>query len=271
MAGLKVEGDVDNISEKQLGFIINVLEKRGFKDTKVLIEPIGKVGDNYVANVMRITVEDKTPGTFKMVAKIAPTQEEARLMTNTLMLFKNEHIIYTKVLPKFDELQMSADIPAEQRLRYATCYGSFEEAPNEVILLEDLKEAKFEMLDRLKPLSAECVKSVLKNFAQFHSLSLALKHKEPGLFNEYKNSLFDMWSAMAGQKEAMMYFEQLENSAIMIMESDIHKKALKGVISQSMSKSVKLAVVDRDSKSAIIQQGDSWTNNIMFKFNVSIQ
>lgn len=271
MAGLKIEGDLDNISEIQLAYIRDVLEKRGIKDTKVLIEPVGIVGDNYVANVKRVIIQDKNGVTCKMVAKIAPNSEIVRVMANTLMLFKNEHIMYTQVLPMFDELQKAADIPQEQRLRYAACYGSFEEAPNEVILLEDLKEAKFEMMDRLSSLSSECVKSVLKNFALLHSLSFALKQKKPQLFNEYKNSLFDMWSSLASQEETKQYFRQLEASAIMVLESDIHKKALKGIVSESMDKFAKLAILDRDSKSAVIQQGDSWTNNIMFKFDVSTQ
>lgn len=271
MASLKIEGDLDGISEIQLSYIRNVLEKRGFINAKVVIEPVGKIGDNFVANVKRVIVEGKDAGTFKMVAKIAPQNERLRMVMNTLMLFKNEHIVYTKVLPKLDELQKAADIPEEERFRYAACYGSFEEAPNEVILLEDLKEAKFEMMNRLEPLSNECIKSVLKNFALLHSLSFAFKKKEPELFDEYKNTFFDMWSCLATQEMTLQHFGQMEQSVMMILESDIHKKIMKGIITESLKKFVKLAIVDRDARSGVIQQGDSWTNNIMFKFNVSLE
>lgn len=275
MAGLKIEGNLDNVSEPQLGYIKAVIEKRGFKDAKVVFEPVGKAGDNYVANVKRIIVEDKNSvslygGSLKMIAKIAPTLEALRLLANTQLMFKNEHIMYTKVLPKFEQLQKARDVPKEERLRFAACYGSFEDAPNEVILLEDLKESGFEMLDRFKSLSNECVKSVLRNFAILHSLSYALKHKEPEVFEEFKNSFFDMWANIAGQNEIYQYFNQLESSTLMILESDIHKKTIKGVVSGSMNMQAKQSKINMVSKHSVIQQGDSWTNNIMFKFDVSI-
>ncbi|MBN4724570.1 hypothetical protein H4F31_24640, partial [Escherichia coli] len=95
------------------------------------------------------------------------------------LMFRNEHVMYTAVLPKFTELQKDAGIPENEQLRYAKCYGSLSEPPNEVILLEDLKTVDFTMLDRFQPLSNNCVKSVLKNFAKLHSVSMALRYKEP--------------------------------------------------------------------------------------------
>ncbi|KOB77008.1 Ecdysteroid 22-kinase [Operophtera brumata] len=265
MAGLKIEGNLDNVSEPQLGYIKAVIEKRGFKDAKVVIEPVGKAGDNYVANVKRITVEGINGGSLKMIAKVAPNLEALRLVANTQLMFRNEHIMYTKVLPKFEQLQKAADVPTEERLRFAACYGSFEEAPNEVILLEDLKESGFEMLDRFKSLSNECVRSVLKNFAILHSLSYALKQKEPQVFEDFKNSFFDMWANVATQEETKQYFDQLESSALMILENDIHKKAIKGVVSGSMNMQAKQSKINSNSK----HSADNKPQSIMIDYQIS--
>ncbi|KOB77012.1 Uncharacterized protein OBRU01_04785 [Operophtera brumata] len=266
MAGLQIEGNLDNISDKQLGYIKDVIEKRGFKDAKVVIEPVGQAGDNYVANVKRIIIEEKDGSTLKMIAKVAPNQEVLREMANTKVCFRNEHLMYTKVLPKFEQVQRASDIPKEERLRYAACYGSFEEAPHEVILLEDLKVSGFQMLDRFQPLSDECVRSVLKNFARLHSFSYALKHKEPAVFDEFRDDLFDMWGSMNERDETKMFFEQLVANALLVLESDVHKKIVKDIITLTLTTYAKILRADRESKHLIIQQGDAWTNNIMFKF-----
>ncbi|XP_037300954.1 uncharacterized protein LOC119191166, partial [Manduca sexta] len=182
--GLQFEGATDNISEPQLAYIRGVLEKRGYKDTKVTIQAVGKDGDNFVASVKRIVVRNEN-GEFRMIAKIATQHELLRANMALENIFRNEHIMYTSVLPKFHELEEQADLPKKDRLRFPECYGSLTAAPHEVILLEDLQVPGFIMMDRFKTLSDECIRSVLRNFALLHSLSYALKNKELDVFNEY--------------------------------------------------------------------------------------
>ncbi|KOB69043.1 Ecdysteroid 22-kinase [Operophtera brumata] len=179
MAGLKIEGNLDNIGDKQLGYIKDVIEKHGFTDAKVVIEPVGQAGDNYMANVKRIIIQETDGSILRMIAKLAPNQEAHREMTHTKVLFRNEHLMYTKVLPKFEQVQRAADIPKEERLRFAACYGSFEEAPHEFL---------------------------------------------------------------AG--------------ALSVLESDIHKKIVKDVITFTLPTFAKMLRADRESKHLIIQQGN---------------
>ncbi|XP_037292207.1 uncharacterized protein LOC115447734 [Manduca sexta] len=262
----KFEGAVENISEIQLGYISEVIEKQGYKDSKVTIEVVGQAGDNYVANVKRIIVHGDN-AEFRMIAKIAPQLELTRNSMHIEKLFRNEHVMYTKVLPKFQQLEEQAGLPKESRLRFAECYGSLTDAPHEVILLEDLQVSGFVMLDRFKSLSDECIKSVLKNFASLHSLSYALKHKEMETFNAFNNELYDAWVNMGDNPMTLAFFNQLESTAIMVADGAERKRLLKGCISQSIEQGLKAIKQDVGSKYSVIQQGDSWTNNIMFKFN----
>ncbi|KOB77009.1 Uncharacterized protein OBRU01_04786 [Operophtera brumata] len=207
-------GDLELIRERQLEFIGEVLEKKGFKGPEARIENVGVAGDNYIANVKRVVVTEDGK-TFKMIAKLAPENQMMRFMAQIETLFRNEHTIYTDLLPKFVQLQRSAGVPEEELYRFAECYGSLAEVPSEVILLEDLKESQYDILDRFKPLSTDNVKLVLKNFAIFHSLSYVLKHQEPETFAEIASKFGDMHS--------------------------------------------------------VIQQGDGWTNNIMFRCKADAQ
>lgn len=269
MAQYNFEGDITGISDRQLEFINNVIQEQGFESSKVTFEPVGKAGDNYAASVKRITIDGEN-GNLTMIAKIAPIMEIFREFMFTDILFKNEHIMYTEVLPKFVQLQKDAGIPEKEQLKYAKCYGSLEEQPNEVILLEDLKTSDFQMLDRFQPLSNDYVKSVLKNFAVLHSLSYVLKHKEPLTYEKFKTNLVDMWLAQEGTAQMQFFFQSLEDQTLAILENPDHINLVKYKIADTISIAAKLSRTDSDNKYNVILQGDSWTNNIMFKLQVSI-
>lgn len=259
-------GEVDAVREKQLKFISEVLQERGFEKCEVAIEPVGKAGDNFIASVKRIVI-NQNGKTFKMIAKLGPLMRDFMDITG---MFQNEHVAYTELFPKFRELQKNSGLPEEDWFRHAKCYGTFMEKPDEVILLEDLKDSNFDILNRFKPMSIECVKLVLKNFAVYHSLSYALKNQEPEKFNEISSMLVEIYDVPPEAQEMRMKFGlKMENDIVDKLTDKKHKEAFVGTMSNFMELS-KIPKKEKGSKSSIIQQGDGWTNNIMFTFEVSV-
>ncbi|XP_022823598.1 uncharacterized protein LOC111354388 [Spodoptera litura] len=265
MAPYNFEGDFGNLSENQIEFINKVIEEQDLKVNKVVFKPVGQAGDNFVANVMRISIEGEN-GSMKMVIKVAPGDEKIRTTVKADLLFHNEHVMYTEVLPKLVALQKATGVPEEEHLRYAKCYGSLNEAPYEIILLEDLNESDFKMLNKFDSLSDECVRSILKNFAILHSVSYALKEKQPETFESFKSKLIDVWSVNFSTNEARDYFQLLESSVLANLDEEEHKSKFKSNFMEILKLPIQLAK-DRDCKYSIVQQGDAWTNNIMFKFS----
>ncbi|XP_035443376.2 uncharacterized protein LOC118271396 [Spodoptera frugiperda] len=266
MSQLNIEGDFQDISAPQLEFIKKVVEENGFKDSKVTIKNFGEVGDNYGASVKRVTVEGEN-GNLSMIAKLAPTTEFLRARANTQITFGNEHLMYTKFLPKLVELQKKEEIPEEELFKFPKCYGSNPEAPNEVILLEDLKCKDYTMQNRMKSLSDECVTDILKSLAVLHSFSYVLKHKEPDTYNYFKDNLKDFMAAFTDAPNFdMNNFEVLENFVIEILEDPEHKNIMKNKLCKIPEAAAKMAKLENDSRYAVILHGDAWTNNIMFKF-----
>ncbi|KAJ8728883.1 hypothetical protein PYW07_006579 [Mythimna separata] len=265
MSELKIEGETNNISESQLEFIKNVIEREGFKDSKVTIEAVGGPADNYGANVKRIVIEGEN-GNLTMIAKIAPTIVPIRMVMGVEFMFNNEALLYTEVLPKMLELQKKAEIPEEDQLKFPKCYG-VNEAPNEVILLEDLKASGFTMLDRFKSLSDEHMTSVLKNLAIYHSLSYVLRTKEPETYDYYKDKLQDLLGAMTqAGPELLGFFYQIEAVALQVLDDSEQKNVVKNKVGEVIEKVGKMTKFEHGSRFAVIQHGDCWTNNIMYKF-----
>lgn len=271
MTASTFEGATEGLSENQFKFIKEVLQKRGLANKKVILENVGSAGDNYMANVRRIIVQDLDGKPFKIIVKIASKNPMMRSMLSTHQAFYNEHVMYTEVLPKFKNIQKTAGVSKEDIFKFAECYGSYVEEPDELILLEDLKESNHIMLDRFQSLSNECMLSVLKNLAIFHSLSFVLKHNQPDMFHNFENKLFDIWSTFGRNEQTQNVLIQLEKFTLnLLSDSEERSKVVKGSITKIGSNFAKLRKNDAVSKHIVIKQGDAWTNNIMFRFDVSI-
>ncbi|CAH1634840.1 unnamed protein product [Spodoptera littoralis] len=265
MARYNFEGNFANLSDRQAEFINEVIRKQDLNVNKVVFHTVGKADDNFMADVKRIGIEgDK--GSMKMIVKIASANENVREFSLSEYLFGNEHFMYMEVLPKFVSLQKEAGVPEEEQLKYAKCYGSLNEAPNEVVILEDLNESNFKMLNKFESLSDECVRSILKNFAILHSLSFVLKYQEPETYEAYKEKLHNVWNIRAGLPGVKQQFQSLENLILSTLDKEEYRNVIKNTVTclpENMLKASKLW----DNPYSIIQQGDAWTNNIMFKFD----
>lgn len=269
MAQYNFEGAIETISEPQLQFIHKIIVENGFENSKVTFEVVGKPGDNFMANVKRIKVEGEK-GTLQMIAKIASTNEMVRQMSLTAIVFRNEATVYTEVMQAFAQLQQNAGIPESEHLKYAKCYGVQLDPPNEVILLEDLKTSQFEMLDKFKPLSNECIRGVLKNFAILHSLSYVLKHKNPEKYDALKENLVDTFQLKAGNDFMKTYIMAIGNDTFSVLDDPEHISCFKSKFAEAFSSGEKLLKSDNTCKYNVIQHGDPWTNNFLFKFKASI-
>ncbi|KAM3965926.1 uncharacterized protein ACR2FA_012775 [Aphomia sociella] len=270
MAKLIFEDKFNSLSTRQQEFLREILQSRGYTDNKVLIETVGSAGDNYIANVKRIIVKEKDGGTFKIIAKVAPTNEMSRALIQAQLLFSNEAVMYNKVLPKLVELQKIAGVPGEGLLRYAECYGSMLDAPDEIILLEDLQVSNFIMLDRFTSLSNECIKMNLKNFAILHSLSMVLKKQKPDLYESISQELIDYYSIFDGSQRFLYFLASIEKDLIAVLDKDEYKNAVRGSVSKMLELSKKMLKDESSLDYLVAIQGDAWTNNIMYKMKEDI-
>ncbi|CAH0591424.1 unnamed protein product [Chrysodeixis includens] len=263
MAEFNFEGSIENIGKGQLEFINKVIVEQDIKIKKITFEPVGKPGDNFAANVKRIVIEGEDRR-LKLITKIAPQIEMARMLLKTTEICMNEHIMYTEFLPKIEQLQIEAGVPKKDRLRYAKCYGSSTEYLQEVLILEDLTLSEFEMLDKFVSLTDTCVRSVLRNFAILHSLSFVLKDREPDTFDSFENKLSDFLVLLATMEGAKQYVDQFRNNILSVFEAE---DDLRNKFEDKTEDMYAQMTINSDyDKHSVILQADPWTNNFLFRF-----
>lgn len=262
-------GDVENINSRHFEFISEVLNKNGYKGTDVNVKNVGKKGDNYGSRVKRIEVTFEDGKEFKIIVKIAPEDSIIRDQINANDLFKNETLIFNQLLPKLREIQEKFGVPVEDLFKYPICYGTNDELTNEIILLEDLETRDFQMLDKTTPLTNEAVRLILRDLANFHSLSFVLKNKDPVLFNNFMGTLVNSMINEKTIAQTQMFFEHTLNDLKSIFDNDRYKNVITDISQYLVKNWMKLMKSDAGSKYSVIQHGDLWTNNIMFQMQVS--
>ncbi|XP_053615894.1 uncharacterized protein LOC128678404 [Plodia interpunctella] len=263
MSGFKFEGETDSISTKQKEYILQVLEKKGYKDCKINIKAVGKAGDNFVANVKRMTIEENGKDIFKMIAKIAPVNELTRAF-GASMWFNNESVMFGEIFRKFYELQHKSDISNENyAFRAPECYGIIIEQPNELILLEDLDN--YAMKDKMKPLTNESVKIILKKFAIMHSLSFVWRSKNSEAFEFTTKKLHNVFSGMIKMPGFYQQLIMMVNNSKAIVNDNDYEKVFEVLTSQLPDMLENLDKIEATTKSTVVIHGDAWINNMMFK------
>ncbi|XP_068623132.1 uncharacterized protein [Battus philenor] len=258
-------GEIETITERQIEFVSEVLKKHKCTGSIVTVEAVGKKGDNYGAYVKRIKVEQEDGNEFKMIAKIAPANMILREQRPVNDFFANETLIYNELLPMFRKLQENFGVPDNDKFKFPICYGTLDEPINEIILLEDLEPYNYVMLNKTEPLSDEIVKTVLKNLANFHSLSYVLRNKEPQVFDKFMGTLVNASVNPKTMAQTQMFFEHALNDLKSIFDKDRYKNTIDYVMQHLVKTWMKLVSADKGSKYSVIQHGDLWTNNIMFQ------
>lgn len=125
------------------------------------ITPATAVGDNYLSLMFRVVMEVvKTPSAkperLSVVCKTLPRGQriEELVQQEGVSLFEKEANMLMKIMPDINRILTEA-LPQQEPLS-AQCFWYGKE-PEEVLILEDLKESGFALVDRLVPLMKKMI------------------------------------------------------------------------------------------------------------------
>lgn len=172
----------------------------------------------------------------------------------------------------FEQLK-SVNVDADGFFAYPKCYRTLDADENECILLEDLENRGFTMLDNsTKEMTVEHVRLYLRALAKFHAISFAINDQQPEKFKQLTSNSTDIFLCKGNATAAAFYAAQHENYLKTFSapeDAHIYRK-LKELFAKGAS-NVGLDNIEQQlSESAtVISHGDAYQNNTLFKYDTS--
>ncbi|XP_055602305.1 uncharacterized protein LOC129751065 [Uranotaenia lowii] len=261
---------VQDLPQALQDLLNRVALSQGFKPSgySIQLESGSTVGDGFVGRMIRANIKESgTDRSLKAMCKVMQSNQEARDRYNSPLLFSKECDYYASLLPTMCRFQEEKQVPVEARFSaFPECYLSVydEQSKEYMIALEDLRQRRFEMWDKLVPMSYENVKLVMEQLGRFHAVSLALKDQRPEVFEQFKAHR-DELTRITGIKEFLDSMVKKSIDTLGTHEQDARERMQK--LYENFWERINACL---DPKAAepytVLCHGDIWANNMMFRY-----
>lgn len=230
------------------------------------------VGDGFLGGVAFgkvIGLKNKEKVEIDVVIKFG--KKAARDKIPVKGIFENEICFYSYIVPMFKKLEQKCNLNVLDTF-LPKCYNTLLLEDQEVITMENLKSAGYELYDKFKPLNYEHLQLNFEKYGQLHAFSIAYKRTDP---EQYRKMLAQVASNTAPRDffaQLQGLFQNAEKTVFSILEKEGEMELLKKLIkltpkgfSKKHFESTEIIV-----EKSVICHGDSWNNNYMYKYTVSI-
>lgn len=225
-------------------------------------------GDNYTSDMIRVTVEfvrkqgDKRATEKKsLVFKFEPIEEGIRKeLIAKIELFDTEISALTDTMRKMNKM-----LGSEFRLCPTVYHVRME--PPLCLVMEDLTSLGFRMANRQVGLDMDHTLLALRAMARLHASSVALCEKEPKQKERYRNGLFSYDHPGVMQKFIITALSTLADEIETWSElGPTYAEKFRTFAPHAYKKCVD-AVTRNDKEFNVINHGDAWVNNMMFRYD----
>ncbi|XP_071637686.1 uncharacterized protein [Temnothorax longispinosus] len=239
-----------------------------------IIEGTSK-GDNYVGLIYRVTIESIENGEVKKIELILKTTQinaDALLEDNNVaQLFKREIFFYREVLPIFKETMKGR---GEFVDRFPILYDANDESGKQFLMLENLTPQGF-MMAKSKIMDYPHLSLALRCLGELHAYSFITRSANPMGFEKLKRMQEPLFSQEFAEKKAdkdnigNIVTQRLTNVILKVLANE-DKHYFERY--QRFVDNITQNMIDAtDGKAAepyaVVNHGDSWTNNILFKYD----
>lgn len=250
-----------------LEFITSVLQEKdkNFGETKVINFEIRSrvgAGNNHFSSIHRIKVEfnivkkgkKKTEVKYLLI-KERNSDKFIRNVVEGGKFVEKEYLMYKEILPLMMKTMKHFNICPKY-------YPS--KFPN-IFVLDDLNECGYVMCDRLKQLDFEHSAMFMKSIASFHAVSVAVHKQNPIIImsvgEEYLQTMEENHSSDFVSCWFTKFYKVVETW-------QGYERFGRMIRNQLNTFPERLAEVFTPRKNFnVLNHGDTWTNNILFKYN----
>lgn len=135
----------------------------------------------------------------------------------------------------------------------------------EVIVLEDLAEAKYILADRFTGLDLKHILMVMRKLARMHAASVVIHQKDPTAYRNFDAGMFS--SKYSVCNEMFVSFCKAFVDELTSWEGFEYYAEKVSKLRPNMVKNAIKCYDHVDGEFLVLTHGDLWINNIMFKYN----
>lgn len=162
---------------------------QGFKNYKLNFDHGARVGDGFIGVIFKAQIkETDSEKVLDVLVKVPPQDEKGNAMPERMVSFDREVYFYNILLPGLIKFQEEKEIDKAQGFLSfpKVYYADYNlELFRAIIVMEDLRDGGYQMLDKSKPIDFEHSKLVIQSLGRLHALSFAMKKQKPEVFEKF--------------------------------------------------------------------------------------
>ncbi|XP_030763706.1 uncharacterized protein LOC115888213 [Sitophilus oryzae] len=252
------------LKQELLEILTEVAKVKKIKDFELIPNVNLNYGDGFVSHFYTGQVKNReNDETFEVAIKKCPANR-SEIMGS---LFNNEIIFYESIFPMMRDFQLKRNIVEVVDNVPGYICGSTE--PNKAyVAMDNVKHLRYVLYDKTKFFNEEHLTSIFKLYGKFHALSFALEKSEPVAAKDIQKGLFNTFSNIPDQ--VLHQLKEPFEIAVANLESEDRQNIFEKVsyVLDNM-KEVYSKCCSYSGKYSCIIHGDCWSNNMLFKYNVS--
>ncbi|XP_055541597.1 uncharacterized protein LOC129727622 [Wyeomyia smithii] len=251
--------------------LINEFHSDDLQVVSLDISPATSSGDNYMSDVFRIHVKFRispkvqTMQEISLVVKCLPFTGNRGPVIEEMIVYEKETEMFLNVIPQLSKISNNEFFAA--KCYYAT------RVPERMLVFHDLKSMNFTMANRHAGLDFDHCALIMRKIGKFHAASMPFSERNMDIMNKYFH--FNMFNPSVEKRSDCinMIFEQGLGTFIDVAENnwdDFDPKIiakLKKLLPTYVSKLEACLTQKFDDGYKVLNHGDLWCNNMLFKYN----
>nr|XP_023023756.1 uncharacterized protein LOC111511914 [Leptinotarsa decemlineata] len=252
--------------------IVSCIEKsvnsEFFSEVKIDFAGTNEKGEGYVADFIFATVRgiDKDNKTKEIHLAVKYGKRGKEFRDNMMFItdgYKREIFVYDKIFGAFKKFQRQKNM-TDTFSSVPKCYGTFLSDNIEALVLENLKQKGLKLHSATVPMNMQHIRLVLKNYAELHALSFALRDQDKESFDEIAADLKSIMISFISNTDV---FKGNDHLSIKLREIGREDLAIKYENKMEKSKDIVLLQVLEDvPQESVVTHGDCHNNNFLFKY-----
>lgn len=226
------------------------------------------IGEGFSGDVIFVTLtNNKSKEKQYLAVKQQKSGEKGTSIQSTLP-FINEIYFYETIWRKLEQFYYET---TNKRLRLVPkCLGTSQTGTKRLIL-ENLKSQGFKTSEKTKPFDSDQLELAFKTYGIFHGVSLAYRENNQEEFVQWANSIQFEWKKLFSKgssiSQALVY--SMTNGEKLFDEQTEKHLVEKLREYKENGPDILYNLLNQSTVQPVINHGDCWSNNMMFKYDVS--